>query len=106
MNSEESQAREGRLSFLERAVAQINHQLGQFGVDVQQNIFPWLSSLQTRLDQEVAERIDAVADVEMHLGGEVARLDGAGGGRGRSGFHEREKQPMISRRGFDTVQKN
>ena len=82
MNSEESRTRDGRLSFLDRAVAHINQQLGQFGVDVQKNIFPWLSNQQVRPDQEVTKRIDAVANVEMHIDGEVARLDGPGNGRG------------------------
>ena len=103
INSEESQAREGRMSFLERAVAQINQQLGNLESAIHQQIFPWLHGLQLQSDQEISTRTDATADLGMHVDTEVARPEGTGDGRGGGGIHDRQKQPMISRRGFDSV---
>ena len=63
INSEESRAREGQVSFLERAVAQINHQLKNLESAVHQQIFPQLQGLQVQSDQEISARADAMADL-------------------------------------------
>ena len=97
-----------RLNALENSIAQLSHALhvitGSVRMEVMQYIDQQVVSVRAQIEREEADRVEAVANLDDHVTSEFKRVGGSGG-PGGAGSQLREKQPMVSRRGFDTLER-
>ena len=84
----------GATQRIEQNFGQMKAQLQQLAIYVHGHLVNWISAVESK-----------TGELEQVLEAETNRLDDAidASGTSRGGSRERDRQPMVSRRGFDTV---